>query len=151
MNINNLKKSFAIASDHAGFFLKKILIEHFHNLNFDIVDHGTKKENISVDYPDFVLPVVDNVLCNNIFGILICGSGIGVSIAANRFKKIRAALCHCEKITKLSRQHNNANILIFGSRFIEEKKAINCLNIFLNTDFENGRHQKRIEKIEKLN
>lgn len=139
-----------IASDHAGYELKSAIIKKFlKSKKYQFVDYGTNSSELSVDYPDFA-----NKLCNHltkgdvVFGILICGSGVGVCIAANRFKKIRAALCFDSKIAKLSRQHNDANVLCLGARLVKSQDlAIKLIKIFLETKFEGGRHNKRIEKI----
>ncbi len=113
-----------------------------------VSDLGTNSEE-SVDYPDFGYKLSEVIAEGNCkFGIAICGSGIGISIAVNRNKKIRAALCHNQEMAKLARQHNNANVLVLGSRFISDESAKDCVNVFLNTDFEGGRHQRRVEKLE---
>ena len=134
-----------IASDHAGFNLKKILIEEFQGeIKFE--DLGPFSEN-SVDYPDYAKKLSKKIdLKNDLFGVLICGSGIGMSMVANRFKNVRAALCMNNKMSILARQHNNANILVLGSRLISEQEAIKCLLVFLKTNYEGGRHQARLDK-----
>ncbi len=135
-----------IASDHAGFYLKKSVINKF-SKKFKIYDLGPVNNN-SVDYPDYAKKLSKKVaLSKSSFGILICGSGTGMAIAANKTKKIRAALCYSAKNTQLSRLHNNANIITLGQRLISKKKAFNLINIFLNTKFEGGRHLRRIKKI----
>ncbi len=135
-----------IASDHAGYSLKKFLITKF-SKRTNIVDLGPKN-NTSVDYPDFAKKLSKKVSSKKgSFGILVCGSGMGMSIAANKTKNIRAALCFSIKNTQLSRLHNNANIITLGSRLISKKKAFNLTKIFLNTKFEGGRHLRRIKKI----
>ncbi len=134
-----------IASDHAGFKLKKILIEQFQS-KFKFDDLGPFSES-SVDYPDYakkLSKIIDSN--NNSIGVLICGSGIGMSMVANRFKNVRAALCMNNKMSMLARQHNNANILVLGSRLISEQEAIKCLLVFLKTNYEGGRHQARLDK-----
>ena len=134
-----------IASDHAGFKLKKILIEQFQS-KFKFDDLGPFSEN-SVDYPDYAKKLSKRIdLNNDLKGVLICGSGIGMSMVANKFKNVRAALCMNNKMSKLARQHNNANILVLGSRLISEQEAIKCLLIFLKTNYEGGRHQARLDK-----
>ena len=135
-----------IASDHAGFKLKKILIQQFQGkLKFD--DLGAFSEN-SVDYPDYARKLSKKIDSNDYnLGVLICGSGIGMSIVANRFKNVRAALCMNNKMSMLARKHNNANILVLGSRLISEQEAIKCLLMFLKTNFEGGRHQARLDKL----
>ena len=134
-----------IASDHAGFKLKKILIEELQGkIKFE--DLGPFSEN-SVDYPDYAKKLSKKIdLKKDLIGVLICGSGIGMSMVANRFKNVRAALCMNYKMSILARQHNNANILVLGSRLISEQEAIKCLLIFLKTNYEGGRHQARLDK-----
>ena len=134
-----------IASDHAGFKLKKILIEELQGkIKFE--DLGPFSEN-SVDYPDYAKKLSKKIdLKNDHVGVLICGSGIGMSMVANRFKNVRAALCMNNKMSILARQHNNANILVLGSRLISEQEAIKCLLVFLKTNYEGGRHQARLDK-----
>ena len=134
-----------IASDHAGFKLKQILIEELQGeITFE--DLGTFSEN-SVDYPDYAKKLSKKIdLKNDLIGVLICGSGIGMSMVANRFKNVRAALCMNNKMSILARQHNNANILVLGSRLISEQEAIKCLLVFLKTNYEGGRHQARLDK-----
>mgnify|MGYP001388890815 CR=1 FL=1 len=134
-----------IASDHAGFKLKKILIEQLQGkLKFEDLGSFTEK---SVDYPDYAKKLSKRIdLNNDLKGVLICGSGIGMSMVANKFKNVRAALCMNNKMSKLARQHNNANILVLGSRLISEQEAIKCLLVFLKTNYEGGRHQARLDK-----
>tara|TARA_Y100000817_G_C16419302_1_gene351159 strand:- start:16 stop:438 length:423 start_codon:yes stop_codon:yes gene_type:complete len=140
-----LKKIF-IASDHAGYKLKKKLISKFSKIQ-KIIDLGPNT-NDSVDYPVFAKKLSKKVASNKgSFGILICGSGMGMSISANKTKNIRAALCYSVKNTKLSRLHNNANIITLGERLIDKNKAFNLIKIFLSTEFEGGRHLRRIKKI----
>ena len=140
-----MKKIF-IASDHAGFNLKKNIIQKFSKKQ-KIADLGPSSDK-SVDYPEYAHKLSKKVTSNNgSFGILICGSGTGMSIVANKNKKIRAALCYSVKNTKLSRLHNNANIITLGARLTRKKIALKCVQVFLNTKFEGGRHAKRIKKI----
>ncbi len=136
-------KTIYIASDHAGFKLKTRLIKLFPG----IADLGTKS-NESVDYPDFAHKLTKHVLKNkeNV-GILICGTGVGMSIAANRKKGIRAGLVNNTKTARLIRKHNDANVIIFPGRFINTKEAKKCVQAFLSTKFESGRHKRRINKI----
>tara|TARA_B100000029_G_scaffold508276_1_gene594785 strand:+ start:6081 stop:6506 length:426 start_codon:yes stop_codon:yes gene_type:complete len=135
-----------IASDHAGFNLKKSVIIKFSKI-YKIHDLGTNND-ASVDYPDYAKKLSKKVASNrNSFGILICGSGTGMAIVANKTKKIRAALCYSAKNTQLSRLHNNANVITLGKRLISKKKAFNLINIFLKTKFEGGRHLRRTKKI----
>lgn len=141
-----VKKVF-IGSDHAGFNVKSILIEHLENLNIDYEDLGTYSEDM-VDYPDYGVKVALSVSQNpETLGVLICGSGIGMSIVANKVKGIRAAVCNEPLSAKLSREHNNANILCLGARLIGILMAIEVLNTFLNTDFLGDRHELRVKKI----
>ena len=142
------KGNLVFASDHAGFEYKSFLIEVARDWGYTAIDCGTHS-TISVDYSDFIQPVVKEVLAGA-KGVLICGSGIGMSIGANRFKSIRAALCSDALVTKLAREHNNANILVLGERLIGKDEAIACLEAFLNTPFLGGRHQQRLEKLDTL-
>ena len=136
-----------ISSDHAGYKLKEEIKLHLSKKKISFEDMGPFNDN-RVDYPDFAHKVAKRVKTNkNNFGILVCGSGMGMNIAANRHKNIRAAQCFNLKSTKLSRLHNDANIITLGSRLISKKNAIKYLNIFLKTKFEGGRHKKRIKKI----
>jgi ribose 5-phosphate isomerase B len=140
-----LKKIF-IASDHAGYNLKNSIISNF-SKSLKIRDLGPKKKD-SVDYPDFAKKLSKKVASNKgSFGILICGSGMGMAIAANKSRNIRAALCYSIKNTKLSRLHNNANIITLGERLISKNKAFGLIKIFLSTKFEGGRHLRRVKKI----
>ena len=141
-----MKKVF-IASDHAGFKLKEQIKKKF-SKKINIIDLGTNNSITSVNYPNFAHKLCKKVSLNNKnIGILVCGSGMGMSMAANRHKKIRAALCYSIKNTKLSRLHNNSNVITLGSRLIKKELAFKCINTFLNTPFESGRHLKRVKKI----
>ena len=141
-----MKKIF-ISSDHAGFKLKEIIKNYLKRNKLDFFDYGPDSDD-RVDYPDFAHKVAKKVkISKNNVGILVCGSGMGMSIAANRHKNIRAAQCFNVKSTKLSRLHNDANIITLGSRLLTKKNALSCVGIFLNTNFEGGRHSKRIKKI----
>ncbi|MDA8779019.1 ribose 5-phosphate isomerase B [Candidatus Pelagibacter bacterium] len=141
-----MKKIF-ISSDHAGFKLKEEIKSHLSKKKLSFQDLGPFN-NDRVDYPDYAHKVARKVKANKSnVGILVCGSGMGMNIAANRHKNIRAAQCFNLKSTKLSRLHNDANIITLGSRLLTKKLAINCVNTFLNTKFEGGRHSKRIKKI----
>ena len=140
-----MKKIF-IASDHAGYKLKKCIILKFAKTK-EIVDLGPNS-SISVDYTDYAKKLSRKIVSNKgSFGILVCGSGMGMAITANKIKNIRAALCYSNKNTKLSRLHNNANIITLGERLISKNKAINLIKIFLRTKFEGGRHLRRIKKM----
>lgn len=137
----------AIASDHAGFRLKKYVIEYLEKKNYEFKDFGTFNEN-SCDYPDYSLFVAEAVAKGKYeFGILICGTGIGIGIAANKVPGIRAALCHDTFSAHACREHNNANILTMGERIVGPGLAIDIVETFLNSKFEGERHQKRIDKI----
>ena len=141
-----MKKIF-ISSDHAGFKLKEKIKSHLLKKKLSFQDLGPFNDD-RVDYPDYAHKVARKVKANKSnVGILVCGSGMGMNIAANRHKNIRAAQCFNLKSTKLSRLHNDANIITLGSRLLTKKLAINCVNTFLNTKFEGGRHSKRIKKI----
>ena len=136
-----------IASDHAGYDLKKLILELMGRGLFK--DLGTNSSE-SVDYPDFAKAVVQEIINDpSKKGILICGSGIGMSISANRYKGIRASLCYTPDMAELSRKHNDANILVLPGRFMDVNIAKLCIDNFLNTKFEGERHKKRIEKIDK--
>jgi ribose 5-phosphate isomerase B len=142
----NLKKIF-ISSDHAGFRLKEAIKKFLEKKNYIYIDLGPNNEN-RVDYPDFAHKVANKVKTNkNHIGILVCGSGTGMNIVANKHKNIRAAQCFNLKSTKLSRLHNDANIITLGSRLLKKNNVMNLVNIFLSTKFEGGRHKKRIKKI----
>lgn len=134
-----------IGSDHAGYQHKKTIIKYLKSKKIKIIDMGPKTEE-SVDYPEYAHKVCEKIKEKN-KGILICGSGNGISMAANKHKNIRAAICWNKKIAELARKHNDANILSIPARFINEKETIEILNIFLKTEFEGGRHQRRINKI----
>ena len=137
----------AIASDHAGFELKKMILNDLPDL--DIKDLGTYSED-SVDYPDFGFKLAEAVAKKEFdCGILICGSGIGMSIVANKVNGIRAALCQTKEFAELSKRHNNANVLVLSGRFISHYLAKEIIEVWLNTPFEGGRHKRRIDKISK--
>ena len=137
-----------IASDHAGFVLKNKLMDHFKN-KFEFTDFGTNSEE-SVDYPDFAHKLANEISIKNLTGVLICGSGLGMSMVANRYNNVRAALCFDENMARLSRQHNDANILVLGSRLISYEEAIKCFNMFFKSEFDGGRHQARLEKFNRI-
>ena len=141
-------KKILIASDHAGYKLKEFIKKYLIKKNKLIEDLGPFKKT-KVDYPDYAHKLSKKLIKGNNFvaGILICGSGTGMAITANKHRKIRAALCYDLKSAKLSRLHNNANVITLGSRLINRNTAIKCVNIFLTTKFEGGRHTKRIKKI----
>ena len=134
-----------IASDHAGFHLKEELKKHFTS-EHEFIDFGPNSYD-SVDYPDYAHILSQKISeSKDSFGILICGSGIGMSMVANRYKDVRAALCLNEKMAQLSREHNNANVLVLGSRLISCEEAIKCLIMFFKSKFEGNRHQARLDK-----
>tara|TARA_B100002052_G_scaffold157283_1_gene143350 strand:+ start:1785 stop:2210 length:426 start_codon:yes stop_codon:yes gene_type:complete len=140
-------KKIIIASDHAGYSLKEYLKTSLIKKKIKIHDVGPKTPK-KVDYPDYAHKLSKILKKNSKFiGVLICGSGQGMIMTANKHKNVRAALCYDAKSTKLSRLHNDANVITLGSRLISKKNAIKYLNIFLKTDFEGGRHKKRIKKI----
>tara|TARA_B100000745_G_C19964294_1_gene326094 strand:- start:181 stop:630 length:450 start_codon:yes stop_codon:yes gene_type:complete len=140
-------KKVILASDHAGFRLKEEIKKFLIKKRKKILDLGTKNTN-SVDYPDYAHLLSKKMKRNkNQLGILVCGSGTGMSMAANKHKNIRAALCYNIKSAKLSRSHNNANVMTIGSRLIKKKVALQCVNAFLKTDFDGGRHTRRVKKI----
>jgi ribose 5-phosphate isomerase B len=142
-----LFKKVCIGSDHAGYNLKEIIKDFLITKNISIFDLGPMNEN-SVDYPDYAKKVSNRVKSNNSdVGILICGSGTGMAISANKTKGIRAAVCYNLKSTRLSRLHNNANIIALGSRFTKKNIALKLVSIFLETKFEGGRHLRRVKKI----
>ncbi len=145
------KNKIYISSDHAGYELKEYIIKELKNKsNFNIIDLGTNSSTISVDYPDFALKLAKSVNSDEkSFGIGICGTGIGISIALNKIDNIRAALVYNKSTAKLSKEHNNANIIVFGSREIKFEDVIEYINIYESTKFEE-RHQKRIDKITNL-
>ena len=136
----------SIGNDHAGVDYKNYIIKNLEE-KYYIVNHGTDDTN-SVDYPDFAHPVsldIDNRKSD--FGVLICGSGNGVAMTANKYKKVRAALCWSEEIAKLSKQHNNANVVCIPARFISKEDALQIVRSFIDTKFEGGRHERRVNKI----
>ena len=138
----------ALGADHGGFALKEIVKKHLEGKGFEVLDKGCYSTD-SVDYPTYAKSVANSVLDKEAdFGILICGTGIGISIAANRFKGIRAALCSNTTMAKLTREHNDANILALGARMTGDILALEIVDEFLRTEFEGGRHLTRIQAIE---
>jgi len=138
----------SISSDHAGFRYKELIKNYLSNKGYEIIDRGTFSEE-PVDYPDFIQKSANDVINGQAeFGIGVCGSGIGVSICANKVKGIRAALVLNEEMASLSRKHNNANFLALSQKFIDENHLFSIVDIWLNTGFEGGRHQRRIDKLE---
>lgn len=146
--MSNSEKIF-LGSDHGGFELKEKIKKYLEDNSYCIEDLGCHSED-SVDYPEFGRKVAYSVVENNARGIIICGTGIGISMAANKVKGARAGLCHCVEYAKLTRQHNNANILAMGGRFIDHELAKEVTDVFLNTEFEGGRHQRRVDDIDNV-
>jgi len=140
-------RKISISSDHAGFELKESIKKFLIKNKFFILDLGPRDDR-SVDYPDYAKKLAKNIISKKSdTGILVCGSGIGMAMSANRFKKIRAAVCYNAKSAKLSRSHNNANIIAIGSRLTNKNLAFKLVMIFLKTKFDGGRHKRRINKI----
>jgi len=141
----------ALGADHGGIELKDKLAQFLKEKGYEIIDNGTNSPD-SVNYPDFGAVVAKDILEKRAeLGVIVCGSGIGISISANRFKGIRAAMVTRKEYAQLARQHNNANIIAFGGRFTNFEEAKEYLDIFLSTPFEGGRHEKRINRIDELN
>jgi len=140
-------RKISISSDHAGFELKESIKKFLIKKKFLVLDLGPRDDR-SVDYPDYAKKLAKNIISKKSdTGILVCGSGIGMAMSANRFKKIRAAVCYNVKSTKLSRSHNNANIIAIGSRLTNKNLASKLVMIFLKTKFDGGRHKRRTKKI----
>jgi len=137
----------SIGNDHAGTDYKKTILAYLESLGHEVKNYGTDSSD-SVDYPDFVHPVAKDVENKNAdFGVIVCGSGNGANMTANKHQGVRSALCWNTEIAALARQHNDANILSIPARFVSEKEALDFVKVFLETEFEGGRHQKRIDKI----
>ena len=137
----------SIGNDHAGVEYKEAIVAYLKDKGHNIINHGTDT-NESVDYPDFIHPVAEDVASGKVdLGIIICGSGNGAAMTANKHQKVRAALCWTKEIVALAREHNNANILSLPARFLSIPQAIAMVETFVNTEFEGGRHQGRIDKI----
>jgi ribose 5-phosphate isomerase B len=140
-------ETIAIAADHAGFDLKSVLVEELRKAGHSVVDLGTNSTD-SVDYPDFADAVAQAIKAGQAArGVLVCGTGIGISIAANRHKGVRAALCRDSTDARLAREHNDANVLVLGGRTTGVEAARDCLKSFLSTPFAGGRHQRRVGKM----
>ena len=140
--------SISIGSDHAGFELKKQIIDYLKNKSFIVIDKGCFSEE-RADYPDFAHHTAESVITKESeFGILMCGSGNGINMTANKHKGIRAALCWTSEIAAMARQHNDANVLVLPARYITISEALKCVDVYLTEKFEGGRHQERIEKID---
>jgi|TARA_B110000240_G_scaffold105212_1_gene118759 ribose 5-phosphate isomerase B len=138
---------FSIGNDHAGVDYKEAIVSYLRSKGHQVTNHGTDTE-ASVDYPDFIHPVAKDVSSKTVdLGIIICGSGNGASMTANKYQDIRSALCWTKEIVALAREHNNANILSLPARFISIPQAIAMVEVYINTEFEGGRHQNRIDKI----
>lgn len=141
------KKKIAIGADHAGFEYKEKISTWLNQNGFEILDMGTNSKD-SVDYPDFIHPVADSIENGSADqGIIICGSGNGVAMTANKHKGIRAAIAWNEELSSLARQHNDANVIAIPARFISDDLALSIVKTFLTTDFEGGRHERRVRKI----
>ena len=140
--------SISIGSDHAGFELKKQIIDYLKSKSFIVIDKGCFSEE-RADYPDFAHHTAESVITKESeFGILMCGSGNGINMTANKHKGIRAALCWTSEIAAMARQHNDANVLVLPARYITISETLKCVDVFLSEKFEGGRHQERIEKID---
>ena len=142
-----MKKIVPIGADHAGFELKSAVIQHLEAAGYEMKDFGCYSEE-SIDYPDFGHPVAEMVEENEgLLGILICGSGNGINMTANKHQGVRSALCWKKELAELARQHNNANIIALPARFISEAEGLEMVDAFLSTEFEGGRHERRVNKI----
>ena len=147
IKLSKIFKTVCIASDHAGFDLKEVIKNHLVDKSVSIFDLGPFNDH-SVDYPDYAKKLANRIkLKKSDVGILVCGSGTGMAISANKVQKIRAAVCYNLKSTRLSRQHNNANIIALGARFTKKKLSLKLVETFLKTKFEGGRHLRRVKKI----
>ncbi|MBZ0328565.1 MAG: ribose 5-phosphate isomerase B [Altibacter sp.] len=137
----------AIGNDHAGTGYKNTIVSYLESEGHEVINYGTNT-NDSVDYPDYVHPVASDVANTEVaFGIIICGSGNGANMTANKHQKVRSALCWTKEIAALAREHNDANVLSIPARFTSEPQAVEMVKTFLNTPFEGGRHQRRVDKI----
>lgn len=140
-------KKIAIGSDHAGFDLKESVIRHLNNKGIEVQDFGPFNDE-RADYPDYAHPVANAVTKNEAdLGILICGSGNGINMTANKHQEIRSALCWQNDIAEMARLHNNANIIALPARYLSKELALECIDTFISTDFEGGRHEGRVAKI----
>ena len=150
MNASNQKQQIAIGADHAGFATKEEIKRHLERAGYTVEDVGTFSEE-SVDYPDYARAVAERVASGKEhLGVLVCGTGIGVSIAANKVAGIRAAVAHDKLTARLARKHNDANVLTLGARVVEPNQAIEIVREFLSAQFAGGRHQRRIDKIAEM-
>ena len=141
-----MNEKIAIGCDHAGFKPKKKLISFLEKQGYNLIDFGCPSEE-SIDYPDYAHPVAEYVEKNKVLGVLICGSGNGISMSANKHQGIRSAICWTEELAALARQHNDANILTLPARFISMEDGIKIANTFFSSSFEGGRHERRVNKI----
>ena len=140
-------RKIAFACDHAAFEVRKSIFDLLESRGFQVLDFGTEGSD-SVDYPDHVHPFAKAIVDKEAeLGILVCGSGNGVAMTANKYQDIRAALCWNKNVAELSRQHNNANVIALPARFVSEKELLEMIEVFLDTDFEGGRHERRVGKI----
>jgi ribose 5-phosphate isomerase B len=147
MDLKQKKMKISLGNDHAGTAYKFAVKEYLESLDHDVTNHGTD-ENSSVDYPDFVHPVAKDVEEKNAdFGIIICGSGNGANMTANKHQEVRSALCWTKELAVLAREHNNANVLSIPARFTSKEQALDMVKVFLETKFEGGRHENRVNKI----
>lgn len=138
----------ALASDHAGLEMKDFILSYIKNKQIDVLDLGTN-DTQSVDYPVFADKLCQAILDKQAdLGVLVCGTGIGISIRANRYKGIRAALLYSDEVAEMTKKHNNANVIVFGGRTMNKEDVAKRIDIFLNTEFEGGRHQKRIDMLD---
>jgi ribose 5-phosphate isomerase B len=145
-----LSERIFVGADHVGFKLKNRLVDELKKLGYEPIDVGPKQLDPADDYPDYAKPVAKAVSSGEVQrGILTCGTGLGMSYAANRFPKVRAALAWNEQVAELSRQHGDSNLLVLPAQFVSEEQGVNILHKWLETNFEGGRHQRRVEKIEK--
>jgi len=145
--MNSNSEIIAIGSDHAGYSMKEFLISQLVRLGFKIHDYGTDSD-VPVDYPDVIHPLAGDINEGKVKrGIILCGSGNGAAIVANKYKNVRAAYCWNREIVKLARKHNDANVIVLPARFITNKEALKFVETFFETMFEGGRHQRRVEKI----
>jgi ribose 5-phosphate isomerase B len=139
-----------LGADHVGFKLKNRLVDELKKMGYEPIDVGPKQLDPADDYPDFAKPVAKAVSTGEVQrGVLTCGTGLGMSYTANRFPKVRAALAWNEQVAELSRQHGNSNLLVLPAQFVTEEQGINILHKWLETNFEGGRHARRVEKIDK--
>lgn len=143
-------KKIAVACDHGGFKLKEKIVEYLKEREYEILDLGTNDEE-SVDYPDYGRKCGETVVDGGADrGIVVCGTGIGISIAANKVKGVRCALCTSEEMAEMTRRHNDANILALGGRILKDEEALRILDKFLTTEFEGGRHQRRVDALDEF-